>query len=388
MGLLLGEPDSAVRAVSRALTDLPGDLHAIVRSASRALIYSVPRECERCPACGSRRLYELDLLSLRPPVHGYRTGFVSGCHDCGLVFSNPQPTRAEQNRFYSPEGEWGSRRSGAPSAVEEREESSLPRRGRSRSDPTERRRGTSWSWPFDAIRDELLVTAPPPGARVLDFGCADGKLLDALQDSGWETWGIERAIDAAFARHRRLEAIPTSPTFDLIVANHVFEHVTDPLGLLRELAAACRVGGFLHVGVPRFDTLPIHRDYKYVINGRAHVTAYTWPCLQGLLARAGWEPVAPPADRLPKGQGRFTYARLRVLARRVAGHVEPMPSPAQAARAAVRRYHADIHGRTLFERLGLYRLAARRVEARRREAIRLRKKWGRGSFLEDTRSKP
>jgi SAM-dependent methyltransferase len=372
VGLLLGK-HASVRGAWRALTDLPGDLRAAMRSAARALIYSVPRECERCPACGSRRLYELDLLSLRPPVHGYRTGFVSGCADCGLVFSNPQPTRAELDRFYSPEGEWGSRRSDAPARVDERAG----------------RPGKSWSWPFEAIRDQLSVTSPPVGAKVLDFGCADGKLLDSLQDCGWETWGVERAMDAAFARHRRLEAIPTSPTFDLIVANHVFEHVTDPLGLLRELAAACRVGGYLHVGVPRFDTLPIHRDYKYVINGRAHVTAYTWPCLQGLLARAGWAPVAPPADRLPKGQGRYTYARLRVLARRVAGHVEPMPSPAQAARAAVRRYHADIHGRSLFERLGWYRLAARRAERRRREAIRIRKskKWGRRSFFEDTRSK-
>jgi SAM-dependent methyltransferase len=372
VGLPLGK-HASIRGARRALIDLPGDLRAAMRSAARALIYSVPCESERCPACQSRQLYELDLLPLRPPVHGYRTGFVSGCDDCGLVFSNPQPTRAEQDRFYSPEGEWGSRRSGAPPVVEERED----------------KRGTSWSWPFEAIRDELSVTAPPPGAKVLDFGCADGKLLDALQDSGWETWGIESASDAAFARHRRLEAIPTSPTFDLIVANHVFEHVTDPLGLLRELAAACRVGGYLHVGVPRFDTLPIHRDYKYVINGRAHVTAYTWPCLQGLLARAGWEPVAPPADRLPKGQGRYTYARLRVLARRVAGPVEAMAAPAHAARAAVRRYHADTHGRSLFERLGWFRLAARRAEAQRRAAIRIRKskKWGRRSFFEDTRSK-
>jgi SAM-dependent methyltransferase len=328
-----------------------------MRSASRALIYRVPRECERCPACRSKHLYELDLLSLRPPVDGYRTGFVSGCDDCGLVFSNPQPTRAEQDRFYSPEGEWGSRRSDVPARVEARE--ATP--------------GKSWSWPFEAIRDQLSVTSPPAGAKVLDFGCADGKLLDALQDRGWETWGIESAVDRAFARHRRLETIPKSPTFDLIVANHVFEHVTDPLGLLREFAGACRVGGYLHVGVPRFDTLPIHRDYKYVINGRAHVTAYTWPCLQGLLARAGWQPVAPPADRVSKGQGRYTYARLRVLAKRVAEPVEPMPSPAQAARTAVRRYHADIHGRSFFERLGLYRLAARQMEARRRKNIRIGK---------------
>ena len=337
---------------------LPGDIHAALRSASRALIYRAPRERERCPACGSPRLYELDLLSLRHPIEGSRTGFVSGCDECGLVFSNPQPTPDEQDRFYSPDGEWGSRRNVAGlTTVQQHDE----------------RRGNSWSWPFEVIRDELPVTAPPPGAKVLDFGCADGKLLDALQDCGWETWGIESAVDTAFVRHRRLAAVPGAPTFDLIVANHVFEHVTDPLGLLRELAGACRIGGYLHVGVPRFDTLPDHRDYKYVINGRAHVTAYTWPCLQGLLARAGWQPVAPPPDRVSKGQGRQTSARLRVLARRVAERVEPMPSPARAARAAMSRYHADVPGRPLVERLGLYRLAARRAEARRREAIRLRK---------------
>jgi len=175
-----------------------------------------------------------------------------------------------------------------------------------------------------------------------------------------------------------LTAIPDTPTFDLIVAHHVFEHVTDPLGLLRQLARACPVGGFLHIGVPRLDTLPDHRDYKYVINGRAHVTAYTWPCLQGLLARAGWQPVAPPPDRVSKGRGRQTSARLRVLARRVDAQVDPLPSPGRAARLAISRYHADVEGRPLFERLGLYRLAARR-----REALRLRKKkWGRETPLQ------
>ena len=366
---------------------LPGELHTVVRSASRALIYRVPGESERCPACGSGRLYELDLLPLRPAVQGYRTGFVSGCDECGLVFSNPPPTSAQQDRFYSPEGEWGSRRNVTGASTpgsREREEGEAPV-----SVGGERSRGKSWSWAFEAIRGELSVIAPPDGAKVLDFGCADGKLLDAFQDCGWETWGIESAVETAFVRHRRLDAIPATPTFDLIVANHVFEHVTDPLGVLRALAGSCRAGGFLHVGVPRFDTLPDHRDYKYVINGRAHVTAFTWPCLQGLLARSGWQPVAPPPDRVSKGRGRETSARLRVLARRVDDRVEPLPSPARAARLAMSRYHADVQGRPLFERLGFYRLAARQAETRRRADIRLRKeKWGRGSFVEDTRSRP
>src|SRR5687768_9016960 len=128
---------------------LPGELHTVVRSASQTLIYRVPGESERCPACRSHRLYELDLLMLRSAVRGYRTGFVSGCDDCGLVFSNPQPTADEQDRFYSPDGEWGARRNPVVAPA--------PAQGEPGGPPEDagRRRGKSWSWPFEAIRDEL-----------------------------------------------------------------------------------------------------------------------------------------------------------------------------------------------------------------------------------------
>jgi len=141
-----------------------------MRRTSRALIYGVPGKRERCPACGTSRLYDLDLLPLRRPVGGCRTGFVTGCDDCGLVFSNPQPT----------------------------------------------------------------------------------------------------------------------------------------------------------------------------------------------------------PDWISKGRGRHTWARLRVLAQRVQAPLEPPSPPSDAARNAVRRYHAGIEGRPLLERLGLYRLAARTAEGRRR-AVTIRK---------------
>ena len=293
---------------------------------------------------------------LRRAVDGQRTGFISGCDDCGLVFSNPLPSDEELARFYSPSGEWG-----APRAVLAQE--TAEQRGESRS----------WTRMFEPVHDALDVTAPPPGARVLDFGCGDGTLLNHLRDCGWDTWGIETAIDHAFRRHNRLRAIPSEPMFDLVIANHVLEHVTNPLALLEQFATACRSGGHLVVSVPRLDTLPVHRDYKYVINGRAHVTAYTWACLQGLLARAGWKPVATPPDRIGKGGGRETVARLRAVARRVDGPL-PMPvAPADEARAAVRGYHSGVASRPVLERLGLWRLAARQAEARWRRGAAARK---------------
>lgn len=294
------------------------------------------------------------------PLRAARTGFVCACDGCGLVFSNPLPTPDDLAQFYSPAGAWGIDRGDV------RDEA-----GRASA-----RAGGAWTQMFDPIRHAVDVTAPPPGARVLDFGCGEGKLLDQLQTCGWKTCGIEPALDHAFRRHRRLEAVPEGATFDLIVLMQVLEHVANPLQLLRQLAGACRIGGHLLVGVPRFDTLPRHRDYGYVLNGRVHITAYTWACLRTLLGRSGWAPVAPPPDEIGKGGGRRTTSRLRVLARRVdsvdatAADVE---WPADEARAALRAYYARGDSRPLLARLGLLRVAARQADSRRRRAKAARK---------------
>jgi SAM-dependent methyltransferase len=332
-----------------------------VVNAIRSLVYRAPLERQTCTACDSPRVSHLDVLTLQRPIDGRRTGFISVCDGCGLVFANPQPSAEEQERFYSPAGEWGRHRAHEGGLEAQHTE---PVRVEGFDEPP--RVGGSWTKLFDPAGAALSVAAPPPGARVLDFGCGPGSLLDSLQDCGWETFGIEPAFDAAFRRHQRLHVVPETPTFDLIVANHVLEHLSNPLRLLRQLAAAARPEGYLLVGAPRLDTLPIHRDYKYVINGRAHVTAYTWDCLRELLRRAGWAPVAPPPDRISKGGGRMTSSRLRVLSRRTDAAGDAVPEPGRSARDAIRRFHANDPTRSFFERSEWLRVAARRAEARRR----------------------
>jgi SAM-dependent methyltransferase len=318
------------------------------RSIARAVVFRASGEADCCPACGCRRLFDLDVL----PLRGRRVGFITGCQGCGLAFSDPPPSAGDQAHFYSAAGAWGSPRA-TRTAEDVRQMPSGRRHGRRR-----------WTRLFDPIADELPVLAPPPGMDVLDFGCGSGDLLDVLQECGWTTWGIEPAVDHAFGRHRRLTEIPGEPRFDLIIANHVLEHVADPLGLLRQFAGAVRRGRYLLVAVPRLDTLPLHRDYRYVINGRAHVTAYTWPCLQGLLARAGWRPVAPPVPSTGDDRG----TRMNVLSRRVDDTLPLPPSPATAARRAVRAYQATQEDRTALERLGFFRPVARRLEGEYRRA--------------------
>ena len=295
------------------------------------------------------------------PLRAGRTGFVCACGDCGVVFSNPQPTAAELDAFYSTSGSWAIDRQHLDD----------------HADRTPL--GRSWTRLFDAMRDRLDVAVPPPGASVLDFGCGEGTMLDALQSCGWETWGIETASDRAFARHRRLHVIPDAPTFDLALALHVLEHVPSPLQLLRQLAAACRIGGHMLVAVPRLDTLPAHRDYRYVLNGRAHIMAYTDRCLEALLVRSGWEVVASPLDfargkPLDFARGRpMEQRRMRVLARRTESPAGNTDGGVEVARAAIAGYYAQEDARPFAARLGLIRLAARRADAERRRAKAARK---------------
>jgi SAM-dependent methyltransferase len=325
-------------------------LRRLTRWAGEA-VYRAPGEMRQCPACGSTRLAALATQKLPSALDGRRTGLISGCEECGLVFVNPFPSAAELASMYAPDGEWAQGRADeALTPVHELEGGA-----------------GMGTWPrlFEPIRDRLDVTHPPAGARVLDFGCGRGKFLDVLSRCGWETFGIEPAMDVAFARHRRLDRIPSEPQFDLVIANHVLEHVTDPLTLMRQLAAATRPDGHLLVGVPRLDTLPIHRDRSYVIS-RVHVTAYTSASMLTLLGRAGWQAVAPPADDVPLSGGRRTTARLRVLARRVAVSLPGPNRPLDAARVALRDYSRQKGGGSMAERLGGARLAARAIEFRRR----------------------
>ncbi|HEY7187679.1 MAG TPA: class I SAM-dependent methyltransferase [Vicinamibacterales bacterium] len=323
----------------------PGEWRRVARRISQRLIYRASGERDDCPACGSRALHDLDVL----PLRAGRTGFVCACGECGIVFSNPQPTPADLDVFYGTSGAWALDRQ----HVDDHTEGMTSPLGR------------SWTRLFDAMRTTLDVSAPPPGASVLDFGCGEGTMLDALQSCGWQTSGIEPATDRAFARHRRLLDIPQQPAFDLVLALHVLEHMPSPLELLRQLAGCCRAGGFLLLAVPRLDTLPAHRDYRYVLNGRAHIMAYTARCLEALLVRSGWDIVASPLEHMPR--------RVRVLARRTATPAGRARVGVEVARAAIAGYYAHQDSRSRVARMGLIRLAALRADAERRRAKAERK---------------
>jgi len=309
-------------------------LLAILAEISTQLWLRFPGEATRCPGCSSQRLCLLDAFPIPSTLDGRRVSFATGCEDCGLLFSNPVPTRDELDRYYSREGEWASAREDRTKWIDAKYRRRLKKR---RPPKVGKRRGAR-----DVLLEELAAhlptQTPPPGSKVLDVGCGDGKLLDRLQALGWRTYGIEPSTTVAFLRHHGLDAPPQDGSFDFAILHHVLEHVTEPVDLLRQLARSLREGGVLFLSVPRLDTLPVHRDYRYCLNGRTHVVGFSETCLRGLLARAGLTLTARLDDRLDVVLTDGKPLRLRLVATRTETPAPFFAAPLGPARRALRAY--------------------------------------------------
>jgi SAM-dependent methyltransferase len=262
-------------------------------------------------------------LNARP--RGRRFGFVTGCRRCGLLFANPLPTPEHLHAFYTPQGEWGAAR-----------QQDAPR--------TKCSAAAYVRELFAPARQWIDVERPRPGAAVFEFGCGDGELLDALQDFGWTTCGLDPGDKRAFRRHRELTAVPDEPQFDVAIIHHVLEHVATPLAILQAVNRSLKPGGLVLVSVPRLDTLYRHRDFRYCINPRTHIVSYTRDCLAALFAFSGFDAIdgSPPADA--PGDEWFVLRRLRMIGRKTDTPASAPAHPLRAARRAIAAYHAQRPG--------------------------------------------
>jgi SAM-dependent methyltransferase len=282
-----------------------------------------------CPLCAASSLRSLHLYSnAKAAVSRALNLALIGCESCGIVFSHPLPTDDELDRFYSDQTGWEVRIPSVEAGIAQRLEHKRVR----------------YLLHVGAL-EHLIGEPAGEQRRVLDFGCGIGAWLDVLKERGWETYGIEpgpRARAIAAREHTMLEAIPTEATFDLVIANHVLEHLRDPLEVTRALGAATKVGGHLYVSVPDLGRLPAHRSMSYVANER-HIFSYTSSSLRSLFALAGFELIAhsnepswpvEPVDKLDTKS-------VRAFGLRVEGTVPLVPGALAEAISSMLEYEPE-----------------------------------------------
>jgi 2-polyprenyl-3-methyl-5-hydroxy-6-metoxy-1,4-benzoquinol methylase len=128
--------------------------------------------------------------------------------------------------------------------------------------------------------------------RVLDFGCGNGAMLEALA-AARPRWSLV-GLDLDDRNRARLEQIPgfarlyTGPPeepdghFDLVTMIHSLEHISTPQFVLRSLRGKLGSGGWLFVQVPDAEENP----FELVVAD--HLCHFTRATLAHLVVQAGF----------------------------------------------------------------------------------------------------
>ena len=212
---------------------------------------------------------------------------VTRCTDCGLVRLNPRPDVSALGRIYPPDYyayNLLSEGSGEPVRFTDRMKVRMYQR---------------------RLVDLVGRLGKGGRLRVLDVGCADGRLLDWYRDSPvgdrLETHGIELSESAAETARRRGHRVVTGRfevdtelepvSFDLMLALHVIEHVDDPKGFAQHAADLLAPGGVLLVTTPNWDSADARRFRSHWGGNHfpRHWTLYDERTLRALAQQVGLE---------------------------------------------------------------------------------------------------
>ena len=191
-----------------------------------------------CPVCQSSsfgRLYRGRTTRLIDD--GAACWAVSICKHCSHRFMNPQPGWAELALYY-----------------DDKYEPYAPSHGVS-SDETTVISNARKTGEYRHVRIA-------PGMRILDVGCGGGSFLRIARELGAKVQGVEpsaigcnqsRAHDIPVflgTMEEYIESDQFQGGFDLLTANHVLEHVPDPVETLKAMSKALATDGKIWLAVP------------------------------------------------------------------------------------------------------------------------------------------
>jgi SAM-dependent methyltransferase len=126
----------------------------------------------------------------------------------------------------------------------------------------------NWDWVVQYAEDSIGPN--PQGARILDYGCGAGEVVERGLSRGLDIVGVDVFFEGSNARQKAAERgllgrsifemeyghIPCpDASFDFIISNQVFEHVPDLAAVLAEIARVVKPGGKLLALFPHRSTL-------------------------------------------------------------------------------------------------------------------------------------
>jgi SAM-dependent methyltransferase len=174
---------------------------------------------------------------------------------------------------------------------------------------------------YDGFNERLLGAVPARAGRILEVGCARGRLGHELrrQDPSRYVAGVEQDPDAAQAARQRLDEVfvldaqagtpPIEPgSLDCILFGDVLEHLVDPEDVLRRYRELLAPDGLVLASVPNIQHFSIVKsllrgDFMYQPAGlldATHLRFFTYMSFAKLMLDAGFLPRLE--DRIRSGE--------------------------------------------------------------------------------------
>jgi len=185
-------------------------------------------------------------LNLKPPLQVVR------CPDCHLLFLSPRPGKKLRKELMM--------------GIVPNELSSYDQKTANYSIVNKGRK------PLFDKRLELLDSLTKyktNETRILDIGASGGAFVDQAKEFGWQAFGIEPSNPCAEKNVEHQDIVQSiaenlpypENNFDIVHANHVFEHFINPLQAANEVFRVLKPGGLLFIEVPnQLDNIMFLRD--------------------------------------------------------------------------------------------------------------------------------
>lgn len=160
-------------------------------------------------------------------------------------------------------------------------------------------------------REDLLNRISPEAKNILEFGCGEGTLGQALKKrQKCRVVGIELDRDAAAIAKKRIDDVYNADAreivailhdqFDWIIGGDIVEHLDEPWSFLADLKRISAPHGNLLLSLPNLahlsvvnDLLQGRFDYAYMgLTCVGHLRFFTRRSIEEMLAIAGWTVVS------------------------------------------------------------------------------------------------
>jgi SAM-dependent methyltransferase len=215
-----------------------------------------------------------------PDGHPLSQGYnVVNCVACGFVYADTAVSQADYDRFYAEFSKYEDQKNGTGSGEN----------------------------PFDCARLEFTARQladflQDPSARILDVGCANGGILRALKDLGYENvCGLDPSpVCVENTRALGLEAHPGSlfqpfpyGKFDCVVLSHTLEHVQDVHGAIAWISGMLKPDGkqVTYIEVPDASRYVDFLYAPFQDFNTEHINHFSQVSLKNTMSRAGFEAV-------------------------------------------------------------------------------------------------